>query len=216
MLHGFDWARSVGCLLLTMGLVVACGPSVTEMPERAPCVSATSPDRYTLLVPTADRADGVRFFTTMGREATELTPAGRPCGGAKDPGACEQAVQGLVQATQDRSIGWPAPESGWGGAILDFAIVTRGDEVTRIDRRDALAELAAPITTPEEAVAVYHLLAGTLECGAKNMETTSQGWLFQRLGEKCDQGQNESISRVTRDGRWEPVSQHNVCAIPPA
>ncbi|MFO0670540.1 MAG: hypothetical protein U0235_13075 [Polyangiaceae bacterium] len=213
MMQMSRWFRLVGSSFVAWGLA-ACGPAgVTEMPESAPCVSTRGPDRYVLLVPPPERADGVRFFTASGGAPTELAPTGRPCGGAKDPGACDRAVQTLVQSRTGRTSGWVAPGGSMGGPF-DFAIVTHGDDVSLVDRADTLAELVAPITTPEKAAVVHAMFGGELQCGARNMETLPNAWLFQALGEKCDQGQNEAIWRVTREGRRELVSSRNVCAVP--
>lgn len=188
-----------------VGLLLLPGCSgdldATQLPETAPCVaSPASLDRYAGLTP-ASGVDGIAFFSAGQPQAPygqvlTLGAAGKPCSGARDRDACQREL--TERSLDARARGWDTPGSGPFGDERDFGFVTRGDAVVHIATLEELRVAIAPLETVEEAVAWFQVNRGPLQCGDRNLESASDGWVFRVESTGC--GHREHFFKLTRDG----------------
>lgn len=171
------------------------------MDSAAPCLDL-SDARYSVFT-LAPGVDGITFYEYQG-QAFQAVPAtirprmtiGEPCAHAVSRNACLAKVE--VTTRERGRLGWVNFN---GRGYVDFAIVTRGNDVIRVSSADELAQVVGPIDREPQAVALVQIAndGPSVVCGAPNVTATATGFLVKALqGDGCER--DEVLYAVSREG----------------
>lgn len=188
--------------------MAACSRETT-MQRAVPCLSSDD-SRYAVFSLASD-VEGAVFYeahpsllSTEPLFVRQRMVLGVPCAGASNKNACLTRLSSMSREKADNP-GWSLPGDmpKYTGGV-DFAIVTRGDEVIRIRNGSELGPMVAPIERDAEAVALLQIALAepAVVCGARNVTPTAEGyWVKTLWGEGCER--TETLYTVRRDGAIE-------------
>jgi hypothetical protein len=212
---------ALGC---TSSLTLGCSNSPTEMPERGPCPSELTDNRYAS-VTLAPTIDGAVFFSVGDSpHPSPLVPdSGTPlpaheqvgsvgaiCRTASDRAACLAKVEAMRSPA---ARGWSVVTDEPLGGVTpagDYGVVSSGDDVRLLANVEDLRAAIAPIDGVAEAASFAVFAGRGLDCGVDNARTVGDGVVLRFVNTRCNGESYEFLYEVHHDGSITDVSKRKL------